>query len=50
MLDKYICRITHFFMAFMIICYDIESKTEMVVGWLEVELMRGLRFFMVRAV
>ena len=45
LLGKYICPTTHFFMTFIIICYSYGNETELVVGWLEVELMRVLRFF-----
>ena len=33
--------ITHFFMTFMITCYGYEIEIELVVGWLEVELVRA---------
>ena len=32
--------ITHSFMTFMMSCYGYETKAELVVGWLEDELMR----------
>ena len=32
--------ITYFIMTFMIKCYDCEIETELVVGWVQVELMR----------
>jgi len=32
--------ITYFFMIFVIKCYDCKIETELVVGWLKVELMR----------
>jgi len=39
-----------FFMTSMMLCYAYEIENELVVGWLEDELMRVLRFFVVSVV
>ena len=36
--------LTNFIMNFMMECYDCEIENELVVRWLEVELMRAFEF------
>jgi len=39
--------ISYFITTFVIKCYDYEITTELEVRWIEVKLMRFLRFFVV---
>ena len=42
--------ITHFFMTVTMICYGNEIETELVVGWLEVKLIRAFEVLVVGVV
>ena len=46
-LGKLHVAIAPFFVVFIMACYAYEIETELVVRWLQVELMRVLKFFVV---